>query len=90
MLFGVGHTTGQRRGVARQVRSSGTAEQQAASVRERFMAWQEERGFTFWAVERREDGALLGFCGLKIADDAGSPVHGNVEIGWRFLRAARR
>ncbi len=53
-----------------------TAEQQEAAVRERFMAWQAERGFTFWAVERKSDGELLGFCGLKIADDPQSPVEG--------------
>lgn len=65
-----------------------TAEQQQASVRERFMAWQETRGFTFWAVERKADGALLGFCGLKRADDAGSPVEGELEIGWRLREDA--
>jgi RimJ/RimL family protein N-acetyltransferase len=48
------------------------------------MVWQEQRGHTFWVAERKEDQAFLGFCGLKIADDAGSPVEGNVEIGWRF------
>ncbi len=61
-----------------------TAEQQEIIVRTRFMAWQESRGFTFWAVERREDGELLGFCGLKIADDPKSPVEGEYEIGWRL------
>ena len=57
-------------------------------VRERFMGWQEEHGFTFWVVERKEDGALLGFCGLKIADDEGSPVEGELEIGWRLREDA--
>ena len=47
-----------------------------------------ERGFTFWAVERKADKALLGFCGLKIADDAGSPVEGLYEIGWRLREDA--
>jgi RimJ/RimL family protein N-acetyltransferase len=61
-----------------------TPEQQEAAVRERFMAWQESRGFTFWAVERKSDGELLGFCGLKIADDPDSPVEGEVEVGWRL------
>jgi RimJ/RimL family protein N-acetyltransferase len=50
----------------------------------RFTAWQEERGFTFWVAERKSDGELLGFCGLKIADDPGSPVEGEYEAGWRF------
>ena len=53
-------------------------------VRERFMAWQERYGHTFWVVERKVDDALLGFCGLKIADDIGSPVEGELEIGWRL------
>jgi RimJ/RimL family protein N-acetyltransferase len=61
-----------------------TAEQLASVVRDRFMVWQEQRGHTFWVAERKEDQAFLGFCGLKIADDAGSPVEGDVEIGWRF------
>ena len=57
-------------------------------VRDRFMGWQEARGFTFWAVERKQDGELLGFCGIKIADDAGSPVEGEYEIGWRLREDA--
>jgi RimJ/RimL family protein N-acetyltransferase len=61
-----------------------TAEQQETVVRDRFMAWQEDLGFTFWVVERKADGELLGFCGLKVADDAGSPVEGELEIGWRL------
>lgn len=61
-----------------------TAEQQEAAVRDRFMAWQDTRGFTFWALERKADGALLGFCGLKLSDDPGSPVEGDLEIGWRL------
>jgi len=59
-----------------------------AQVREmligKFNRWLDERGFTFWAVERRADGELLGFCGLKIADDAGTQVEGLHEVGWRF------
>ncbi len=53
-----------------------------------FMAWQQARGFTFWAVERKADGELIGFCGIKIADDAGSPVFGDYEIGWRFQESS--
>lgn len=65
-----------------------TPEQQTASVRERFMVWQDRLGFTFWVVERKEDGELLGFCGIKIADDPGSPVEGEYEIGWRLREDA--
>ena len=44
-----------------------------AVIEERLMRWQRERAFTFWAVERKSDAALLGFCGLKLADTPGSP-----------------
>ena len=57
-------------------------------IETRMMRWQEERGFTFWVVERKEDGALLGFCGIKIADDEGSPVEGEYEAGWRLREDA--
>lgn len=57
-------------------------------IRARLMRWQRERGFTFWAVERKTDGALLGFCGLKIADGAGSPIAGEIEVGWRLREDA--
>ena len=53
-------------------------------IRDRMMRWQVERGFTFWVVERKADGALLGFCGLKIADGEGSPIAGEYEVGWRL------
>ena len=59
-----------------------------AVVRERFMRWQVEFGFTFWAVERKEDEELLGFCGLKRADGRNSTVAGEVEIGWRLREDA--
>ena len=43
----------------------------------------DRHGYCFWAVERRDDGALLGFCGLKPgAPD--TPIEHDVEIGWRF------
>ena len=54
----------------------------------RCMRWQEERGFTFWVVERKADGALLGFCGIKIADTPDSPIEGVHEVGWRLREDA--
>jgi RimJ/RimL family protein N-acetyltransferase len=54
----------------------------------RMMRWQEERGFTFWVVERKADGELLGFCGIKLADTAGSPIERMHEIGWRLREDA--
>ncbi len=43
-------------------------------------------GYTFWALERREDGAFLGFCGIK-PGAAGTPIEHDVEIGWRLAHA---
>ncbi|PTS86241.1 GNAT family N-acetyltransferase [Sphingomonas sp. HMWF008] len=40
-------------------------------------------GLGFWVVARREDGAAIGFCGLK-RGNPGSPIEGLVEIGWIF------
>ncbi len=44
-------------------------------------------GFGLWAVERRADGAFLGFTGLS---DPGfqAPFMPAIEIGWRFARDA--
>lgn len=55
-----------------------------ARQRARVEASHAANGFCFWAVERREDGALLGFCGLKRADAPGSTVTGAIEVGWRL------
>lgn len=46
-----------------------------------------ERGVGLWAVERRSDGALLGWAGLSPMPD-GTPGAGEWEIGWRLARAA--
>jgi RimJ/RimL family protein N-acetyltransferase len=47
----------------------------------------EAHGFGTWAVERRDDGAFLGFDGLSIPSfDA--PFNPCVEVGWRFDRFA--
>lgn len=66
--------------------------QQPEAIRQRIetrlMPWQDERGYTFWIVERKADGALLGFCGIKLAEDEGSPVAGHYEIGWRLREDA--
>lgn len=45
-------------------------------------------GFCFSVVERKTDGALLGFCGLKRADAPGSTVTDMFEIGWRLREDA--
>jgi len=47
----------------------------------------DEHGFGLWAVERREDGAFLGFTGLRRLPPE-SPLAPGVEIGWRMARHA--
>jgi len=64
-----------------------TSRQDSDPSVDRSMALQAERVHCFWAVERKEDGAFLGFCGLKICTDP-CPVEGDVEIGWRLRRDA--
>ncbi|MBX3564593.1 MAG: GNAT family N-acetyltransferase [Sphingomonas sp.] len=50
---------------------------------ERMQRVLDANGYTFWAIERREDGAFLGFCGLKPGAEE-TPIEGEVEIGWRL------
>lgn len=40
-------------------------------------------GHCFWAVERRTDSTLLGFCGVK-PGALQTPVEGELETGWRI------
>jgi len=49
----------------------------------RLSNWQETLGYTFWVIERREDGAVLGICGLK-GGAPDTPIETMVEIGWRL------
>lgn len=55
---------------------------------DRIEAYQREHGHTFWALQRKEDGALLGFCGLKRVNSTGAPNIGDFEIGWRLREDA--
>lgn len=48
---------------------------------DRWIARAGEWGHSFWAMERRADGVLLGYCGL-VYPPAGTPVSGEREIGW--------
>lgn len=63
-----------------------------AVARARLESYRRDHGHTFWAVWRKTDGGhlageLLGFCGLKRANQAGGPI-GDFEIGWRFREDA--
>lgn len=51
---------------------------------DRLIGFQAANGYTFWALERREDRRFLGFCGLKLGA-LDTPIEGQVEIGWRLV-----
>jgi len=56
---------------------------------ERLKGYQRDHGHTFWLVERKEDGDLLGFCGLKrVNSPGGDELAGQFEIGWRLRESA--
>ena len=61
------------------------ADAEAAAARQN--GFIDSHGYCFWAVERKADGAFLGFCGLK-PGPAGTPIADQVEIGWRLARDA--
>lgn len=66
----------------------GVADEDArAKVRDRLEGYRREHGHTFWVVERKDDGELLGFCGLKRSNQAGGPI-GMMEVGWRLREQA--
>jgi RimJ/RimL family protein N-acetyltransferase len=58
-----------------------------AALRGRIESYLADHGHTFWVVERREDSALLGFCGLKRSNQLGGP-QGMMEVGWRLREDA--
>lgn len=56
---------------------------------DRIDSYQRDFGHTFWIVERKADGALLGFCGLKrVNSPGGEHLHGQFEVGWRLREDA--
>jgi RimJ/RimL family protein N-acetyltransferase len=57
------------------------------AAQERIVSYSKEHGHTFWVVERKSDGALLGFCGLKRCNQKGGPI-GMMEVGWRLREDA--
>ena len=58
------------------------------AIIDRMIAFDQADGHTFWAVERKEDRTLLGFCGLRRGGHAETPVPDVLEIGWRLVRHA--
>ena len=65
-----------------------SAESMAAGF-ERIDGYQRDFGHTLWAIERKADRALLGFCGLKRVNSPGAgALTGDFEIGWRLREDA--
>ncbi len=58
-----------------------------AAASERVEGYRRDHGHTFWVVERKDDGELLGFCGLKRCNEDNGPV-GDMEAGWRLREDA--
>lgn len=58
------------------------------AAKARLDGYQRDFGHTFWIVERKADGALLGFCGLKRVNAQGTDLAGQFEIGWRLCESA--
>jgi RimJ/RimL family protein N-acetyltransferase len=56
---------------------------------ERISGFTRQFGHTFWIVEDRKCGELLGFCGLKRVNAPGAgELTGTPEIGWRLRESA--
>lgn len=61
-------------------------EEESDLLIDRIEASLEEKGFGLWAVEAREGGEFLGFCGLA-APNFETHFTPAVEIGWRLGRS---
>ena len=57
------------------------------AAQQRLLSYTHDHGHTFWVLERKDDGAILGFCGLKRCNQEGGPI-GMMEAGWRLREDA--
>jgi RimJ/RimL family protein N-acetyltransferase len=65
-----------------------TPEQWRAAF-QRVVGFQRDYGHTFWIIEERSGGEILGFCGIKRVNAPGAgDLTGKHEIGWRLRREA--
>ncbi|WP_375437205.1 GNAT family N-acetyltransferase [uncultured Hymenobacter sp.] len=59
---------------------------EATGIVEHIRAQYQRNGIGRWAVKRKTDGAFVGWCGLKLVDDAVTNGHTNYyDIGYRLL-----
>ena len=55
----------------------------------RLSGYSQDLGHTFWVVEEKRTGEILGFCGLKLVNAPGAgDLTGTPEIGWRLRESA--
>lgn len=60
-----------------------------SAAHDRIAGFTREFGHTFWIVEERASGDMLGFCGLKRVNAPGAgDLAGTPEIGWRLRQSA--
>lgn len=45
---------------------------------------QQQLGHCHWIMEAKTDGAVIGFCGPRRGRHAGTPIFGELELGWRL------
>ena len=60
-------------------------EVEAAIARQR--GHQAKLGHCYWAIERKSDGMMIGFCGIQ-PEPEGISIAGLPDIGWRLARDA--
>jgi RimJ/RimL family protein N-acetyltransferase len=59
---------------------------EVAALIERMQGIEAEHGHCFWALIRREDDRLIGWCGAILGSVG--PIVGKPELGWRIARDA--
>lgn len=71
--------------VKRHIGGVQTPERVAESFAKCRQAWADD-GFSFLAIERAEDGAFIGTCGLARIATAAAPdeLRGGVQVGWQL------
>lgn len=60
---------------------------QVAVTVERMQRLQRTLGHCFWAMERKDDQQLIGWCGI-IRGDVDTPIANMLEAGWRMTPSA--
>ena len=59
---------------------------ESAAVVARQKAMFADYGACFWALERRDTGAFIGWCGIK-PGPVGTPIEEKPEIGWSLIQS---